>query len=106
MLVAPADPSRFDLQGVITEKPLGVPSVVVASTNDPWMPIERAVAWSDVWGAELINIGDAGHINVRAGFGPWPRGLEIYRTLRTEAEEALALAPHAPDELRFELGEL
>jgi predicted alpha/beta hydrolase family esterase len=106
MLVAPADPSRFDLQGVITEQALGMPSVVVASTNDPWMAFERAAAWADVWGTELINLGEAGHINVRAGFGPWPRGLEIYRALRAEAEQTLAHASHAREEPHLELGEL
>ena len=64
MLVAPADPARFGLQDVIAQSRLDVPSVIVASTNDRWMSFERAAAWADVWGSELLNLGAAGHINV------------------------------------------
>jgi predicted alpha/beta hydrolase family esterase len=104
MLVAPADPDRFGLRSVIAERALGVPSVLVASTNDPWMSFERASAWSDVWGAELINLGAAGHINIRSGHGPWPRGVSIYQSLRSDAE--YALEPRTAEELSFVLGEL
>jgi hypothetical protein len=85
MLVAPADPQRFGLEAVVPERPLGVPTVVVASTNDPWMSLKRAVEWADMWGAELINLGPAGHINVASGFGSWPRGLGILKALRQDA---------------------
>jgi hypothetical protein len=26
------------------------------------------------WGAEFVDMGEAGHINVASGFGPWPEG--------------------------------
>jgi len=35
------------------------------------------------WGSELINIGDAGHINALSGFGEWDAGLEILKRLDT-----------------------
>jgi predicted alpha/beta hydrolase family esterase len=104
MLVAPADPSRFGLQNVISASALGVPSVVVASTNDPWMSFDRAAAWADAWGAELINIGAAGHINVRSGHGPWPRGLSILCDLRQSKIEFLP-ERHRSDELYHQSGE-
>jgi predicted alpha/beta hydrolase family esterase len=85
MLVAPADPDRFGVANLIPPGPLGVPAVVVASTNDPWMSFGRAAEWAEEWEAELINLGAAGHINPAAGFGPWPRGLAILKTLRREA---------------------
>jgi predicted alpha/beta hydrolase family esterase len=85
LLVAPADPSRFGLQKAISNSVLGVHSIVVASTNDRWMSIERAAEWSDSWGSEFINLGAAGHINVSSGHGPWPRGLDIYWSLRGRA---------------------
>ena len=56
-------------------------SLVVASTSDPWVSIERAKYFADNWGSILINIGNAGHINIAAGFGKWPQGLEILKTL-------------------------
>jgi len=82
MLVAPADPARFGLQNVIPSTVLGAHSIVVASSNDRWMAIDRAYAWADAWGSEVINLGAVGHINVSSGHGPWPRGLDLYRSLR------------------------
>jgi len=104
MLVAPADPEKFGLRGQITEVPLGMPSVVVASTNDPWMSFDRAAALAETWGAEFVNIGAAGHINPRAGFGPWPHGLEIYRRLRQAS--AWPYATRDIDELSFHLEDI
>lgn len=56
-------------------------SVVVASTNDPYMAIERARALAQAWGARFVNAGACGHINVAAGFGPWPAGEELLAEL-------------------------
>ena len=56
-------------------------SIVVASTNDYYVRFERAKLFADSWGSELINIGDAGHINVSSGFGGWDEGLEILKRL-------------------------
>ena len=85
MLVAPADPSRFDLQDVVAERPLGVPSILVASTNDRWMRFERAAEWAGTWDAQFINLGRAGHINVESGFGAWPQGIAILKHLQCDA---------------------
>ncbi|HVT26422.1 MAG TPA: alpha/beta fold hydrolase, partial [Lacipirellulaceae bacterium] len=86
LLVAPADPDNFGVAEFLPTKPLGFPTIVVASTNDPWMPFERAEHWSRLWRAELINLGDAGHINAEAGFGPWPEALALIERLRRAAE--------------------
>ncbi|PWC84726.1 hypothetical protein TSH100_17075 [Azospirillum sp. TSH100] len=81
MIVAPAEPSRFEAEDRVPDAPLGVPAVVVASHNDPVMRFPRAVHWADSWRAELVDLGEAGHINAEAGFGPWPYGLRILRAL-------------------------
>ncbi|HPG88235.1 MAG TPA: alpha/beta hydrolase, partial [Hyphomicrobium sp.] len=86
LLVAPADPDKFGVADYLPQAPLAFPTIVVASTNDPWMSIERAAHWSGVWSAELINLGAAGHINTDAGFGPWPDGLLLIERLRRAAE--------------------
>ena len=86
LLVAPADPDKFGVAAQLPDVPLPFPSVVVASTNDPWMSLERAAHWADLWGADLVNLGAAGHINAEAGFGPWPEGLALYERLRRRAE--------------------
>ena len=52
-------------------------TIVVASTNDPWVSMERAAFFAKNWGSELINIGEAGHINTAAGFGKWDEGMAL-----------------------------
>jgi uncharacterized protein len=104
MLVAPVDPDRFGFSAAIPERRLGVPSVVVASTSDPWMSFRRAMEWSEDWGAEFINLGPAGHINPESGYGPWPRGLSILRYLRHEKIEFVPEC-HRSNELYHQLGE-
>ncbi|PKQ12669.1 MAG: hypothetical protein CVT70_08420 [Alphaproteobacteria bacterium HGW-Alphaproteobacteria-1] len=77
LLVAPAETSRDPRTaafGRIPEGPLHVPAIVVASRNDPWMSQPRARALAKRWGAEFVDMGEAGHINVASGFGPWPEG--------------------------------
>ncbi|WP_333820573.1 alpha/beta hydrolase [Ohtaekwangia sp.] len=32
-------------------------------------------------GSELVSVGPAGHINVAAGFGNWPQGIELLKRL-------------------------
>jgi predicted alpha/beta hydrolase family esterase len=81
LLVAPADPSKFKVEEVIPAGPLPFQAVLVASTNDPWMPYERARALAETWGVHFVNLGAAGHINAESGFGPWPNGLALHRRL-------------------------
>lgn len=52
-------------------------SIVVASSDDVWVSFERAHFFAEKWGSELINIGNAGHINADSGFGEWKEGLEL-----------------------------
>lgn len=56
-------------------------SIVVASSNDYYVTAERAALFAQSWGSELVNIGDAGHINVASGFGEWPLGLDLLKQL-------------------------
>ncbi|MDB5887531.1 MAG: hypothetical protein JWM03_403 [Rhodocyclales bacterium] len=87
MFVAPADPEKFGVSAIVPTEHLGFPSVVVSSTNDPWVRLMRAAWLADNWGSRFINIGAAGHINTDAGFGPWPEGLLIFEQLRrTQAD--------------------
>jgi len=48
------------------------PSILVGSHNDQYATFQRASHFAASWGAELVDAGHAGHINVDAGFGPWP----------------------------------
>lgn len=77
LLVAPADPSRcarIAHFGTVAQHPLGTKVLVAASRNDPWMEQTQARALARSWGAEFVDMGDAGHINVESGHGPWAEG--------------------------------
>lgn len=86
LLVAPADPDKFAVADYLPHERLSFPSVVVASTNDPWMTLDGAARWADVWGSDFVNLGDAGHINAESGFGPWPEGLTLLDRLRRASD--------------------
>ncbi|HWR36097.1 MAG TPA: alpha/beta hydrolase [Clostridia bacterium] len=51
-------------------------------SRDRWASFERASYFARCWGAELIDVGEACHINAGAGCEPWPQGLEILCGLR------------------------
>ncbi len=59
----------------IPRDPLPFPSLLVASRTDPYCDFDRAEDFSYAWGSSLVDAGDAGHINVASGHGPWPEGL-------------------------------
>lgn len=82
LLVAPADPQRFGEPGALLEEKLAFPSLVVASSNDPWVQSSVARFWSGQWGSDYLDIGEAGHINVDSGHGPWPDGLRLFEQLQ------------------------
>jgi len=54
--------------------PLPFPSIVIASSDDKYVPLARAEEFARAWGSELRVIGPAGHINGASGHGPWPEG--------------------------------
>ncbi len=82
ILVAPADIERpgapQELVGFapISLAPLTAPSLVIASSSDPFCSSNRSEDFARAWGADYWNLGDAGHINFDAGFGPWTEGWE------------------------------
>jgi uncharacterized protein len=87
LLVAVPDPlgARFprEAQGFspLPRAPLPFPSVVVASSDDPYAPIPHAQACAAAWGSRLVNIGAAGHVNAASGLGHWPAGQALLQAL-------------------------
>ncbi|WP_116653831.1 RBBP9/YdeN family alpha/beta hydrolase [Pelagibacterium sediminicola] len=61
--------------------PLKFPSMLVASSNDPYCTVERAADLASAWGSDFHIAGDAGHINAESGHGPWPEGLLMFTRL-------------------------
>ncbi len=88
LLVAPASPDKFRLAGRFEPERLAVPSIVVGSETDPWMPVDRARDLAQHLGSAFVNFGDAGHINTAAGFGPWPHAKYLVDTLAHYAHYA------------------
>ena len=60
---------------------LEFPTIVVASSDDPYVACERAGEFAESWGAELVTVEAGGHINVESGHGPWPEGKAILQRL-------------------------
>lgn len=81
LLVAPADPEKFGVSELLPQSPLGFPTILVASSNDPWLSIERAARLAGAWDADFVSLGAAGHINTESGYGPWPGGLRLLQRL-------------------------
>jgi uncharacterized protein len=84
LLVAPADvesarhtPDHTRGFAPIPLLTLPFRSIVVASSNDPFIKFDRARDLANAWGAEFIDVGPCGHINVDSGFGPWLAGERI-----------------------------
>ena len=80
LLVAPGDPQREELRGVLASwspavlQALPFRSVLVASHNDPYCTFERATKFATDWGSECVDYGHRGHINAGSGLGDWPEG--------------------------------
>ena len=79
LLVAPPDTERDDVRQMlpgwapIALQALPFASVVFASGNDPFCAFGRAQQFAAAWGAALVAVGDAGHINADSGLGDWPQ---------------------------------
>jgi uncharacterized protein len=80
LLVAPPDVERDDLPPnlqpwrPIVRKPLPFAAIVVSSDDDPYSAPERSARLARDWGARLIALRGAGHINGESGLGDWPAG--------------------------------
>lgn len=99
MLVAPADVDAPDtLEALKPFRPvplirLPFPALVIASADDPFCSLSRAQKFAVSWGAEFVNIGNAGHIATADGFGVWERGFgllmrQLSATARSRSEFA------------------
>lgn len=60
---------------------LEYPSIVVASSNDPFVSVEKAIFFAEKWGSCFINIGAKGHINSASQLEYWEEGQEILKSL-------------------------
>ncbi len=87
LLVAVPDPSgkNFPTQASgfspIADTMFDFPSIVVASSNDPYSGLEFSKNCAKNWGSTLIELGNFGHINSSSGLGNWSEGLKLLAKL-------------------------
>ncbi len=90
LLVAPPDPEAPDFPAFVTgfaplpAARLPFPSILVASTNDPYGTWAFAARCAAAWGSRLVNAGAQGHINADSGLGDWDAGLLLLEQLREQ----------------------
>lgn len=82
LLVAPADPDKFGVRERLPTQMLDIPAILVASSNDPWMTLDKARGLARQLGLSFLNLGAVGHVNTDSGHGPWPQGLALLRRLQ------------------------
>ncbi|BDB27440.1 hypothetical protein Tamer19_12630 [Cupriavidus sp. TA19] len=61
----------------IPKDPLPFPTILAASRNDPLASYPRAAQMASDWGSTLVDLGEVGHLNPAAGYGPWPRATAL-----------------------------
>jgi predicted alpha/beta hydrolase family esterase len=87
LLVAPSDvdskdaPKQLKDFSPVPHELLPFPSIVVASSTDPYLTVARAREFARSWGSRFVDIGPAGHINGESGLGDWPEGKRLLRHL-------------------------
>lgn len=85
-LVAPPDPEAATFPSEVKKfaaatanlGPVQVPAVALTSTTDPYCAAERVPQLCRRWGVSSVVVGDAGHINVSSGHGPWADGYRAF----------------------------
>ena len=82
LLVAPADAEQskracFQTFCPVPKIKLPFPSIVVASTNDPYAVMENSAKLAAWWGSKFVCVGDKGHINAASGLDLWKEGLSL-----------------------------
>lgn len=56
----------------LPQGPLPFRTIVAASRNDALGSYEQVAELARRWGAELVDLGEVGHLNPASGYGPWP----------------------------------
>jgi serine hydrolase len=87
LLVAVPDPDGSEFPRVargfapLHLSPIGFPTRVVASQDDPYGSFAFAQRCAGAWRSELSDVGRAGHINGDSGLGIWPEGRKLLSDL-------------------------
>lgn len=95
LLVAPPDVVRLEhtgrVYGYVPEPLCELPfrSVVVASSNDPYASLNKAVGYAQTWGSQIVDVGRKGHVNAQSDLGNWRQGIDLLSLLvRSQGHKA------------------
>ncbi|WZH36612.1 MAG: alpha/beta fold hydrolase [Microbacterium enclense] len=84
LLVAPPDPRGAGFPRAVAStfvgleaRPFARRSLVIASSDDPYCPIEVAERFASGWGSGFRNAGARGHLNAASGLGEWEWGKAV-----------------------------
>jgi uncharacterized protein len=97
-LVAVPDPSspQFPDEAAefvdIPEEPFGFPSLIVASSNDPFASLAYVRRRAAGWGTGLVELGALGHINGASRLGAWREGLNLLTAFMAGCDASVQLA--------------
>jgi predicted alpha/beta hydrolase family esterase len=85
-MVAPPDPlaaafpvERLPTFASLPAVTLPIPSVLIASADDPYCDLAGATRLADGWATPLIALDALGHINSSSGLGLWDEGRNLLR---------------------------
>jgi predicted alpha/beta hydrolase family esterase len=88
LLVAPPNPQSdtyrsLSIQGFdpLPLHTLPFPSILVVSSNDPFLSPEKGRYYADRLGSEFVNIGKRSHIGEDSGLGEWKEGKALLHKL-------------------------
>ncbi|MCY1643334.1 RBBP9/YdeN family alpha/beta hydrolase [Methylorubrum sp. SL192] len=94
-LVAVPDPDgpRFPLAEAGTfadppSVPLPFPTLILASSNDPYASFKHAERRAFDWKAGIIDVGALGHVNSASGLGAWLEGRRLLTAFRSGAHRS------------------
>ncbi len=91
LLVAPPDIERDDNRQQIpgwappARQRLPFPTIVVASSDDPFGSLASASRLASDWGSDFLSLGARGHINADSGLGDWDEGHALLQSLQERA---------------------
>jgi uncharacterized protein len=74
---APVFPSAANSFRPVPGGALSFPSIIIASTDDPYSNLEYTQSRAQQWKSKLINIGASGHINASSNLRDWPQGMSL-----------------------------
>lgn len=66
---------------------LPFPTLLVASRDDPYASLATSKRLAAMWGSELVDAGNAGHLNAASRLGRWEHGLGLLAGLAAAADE-------------------